>query len=289
MLKPRIIGVLVVKNKIVVQSYGFQRYLPVGIPEIAIEYLDRWGIDEIVVLDIDATVNGITPDFAAVESFSKHCQVPLTIGGGIRNVKNMEEIVRRGADKVVINSAAVENPDLINDGAWLFGNQCIVVSIDARRVKEDQYEVFTHSGRKSTGYSPEDFARLAQEKGAGEILLNSIDRDGTQAGYDLNLVKKVADSVTIPVIVCGGVGHPMHFAQGLECGVSAAAAANYFHHTEHSVITTKRYLTEKGLKLRLDTYTDYAGFHFDESGRSGKVDDDALDRLRFEYTPEEVI
>lgn len=289
MLKTRLVGVLIIKNEIVVQSIGFNRFLPVGAPEIAIEHLNRWGIDEIVSLDIDATPMSLKPKYQKIETFSKHCQVPLTVGGGISDIRDLEKIIRLGADKVVINTAAALNPSLITQGAKIFGSQCIMVSIDCRRSKGDKYETFVASGKRPSGWTPSEHARMAEDKGAGEILLTSMDRDGGKNGFDLDLIRQVVGAVSIPVIVCGGVGHPRHFSEAMQYSVSAVAAANFFHYTEHSAITAKRYLEEKGIQLRLDTYADYDGFKFDEDGRLAKVSDATLDQLRFEYTPEEII
>jgi cyclase len=288
-LKTRIIGVLVVKGGTVVQSVRFHRYLPVGAAPISVEYLNRWGIDEIVILDIDATPMSRPPDYEKIQECSRYCQVPLAVGGGIRSVSHIEKLIRSGADKVVINSAAVTNPRLMTEGTKLFGNQCMIASIDAKCVGDREYEVFIHSGKVSTGYSPRDFARIAEQHGAGEILLNSIDRDGSKLGYDLELIRQVVDAVNIPMIVCGGVSHPRHFLEPMDLGVSAVAAANFFHYTEHSVIVAKGFLARGARRLRSDMYTTYEGHDFDENGRASKVSDSILEGLRFEYIPEEVI
>ena len=289
MLKTRIIAVLVVRQGIVVQSIGFARYLPVGVPAIAVEYLNRWGIDEIILVDIDATRRGRGPDHAMIERCAVECHVPLTCGGGIRTLEDIESLVRSGADKVAINAAAVLSPNLISQGAGLFGNQCIVVSIDARKIDDRRYEAFIHSGTQSTGKSPIDIAKMAEQMGAGEILLNSIDRDGSGRGYDPELIGQVMKAVKIPVIACGGVGHPGHLLEGMKLGVHAVAAANFFHYSEHSVITAKRVLQAAGMPVRLDSHADYAGADFDESGRIRKRPDEVLEKQRFEYIPEEVI
>lgn len=289
MLKTRLVGVLVVKNGIVVQSINFRRYLPVGIPSIAVEYLNNWGIDEILLLDIDATHELRRPRYDRITECSRYCHVPFAVGGGITDVLDIERLIHSGADKVVINAAAIENPSLITQGAKLFGNQCIVVSIDARRLENGRYKVFTHSGKQLTGYSLVDFAKIAEEQGAGEILLTSIDRDGSKLGYDLEMLKQVIDSVNIPVIICGGVGHPRHFYEAMDLNVSAVAAANFFHYTEHSAIVAKNFVKSAGFDIRLGTYTTYQDFGFDVDGRVTKVNDLILEKLRFEYIPEEAI
>lgn len=289
MLQKRLVGALIVKGGIVVQSVNFARYLPVGSPVIAIDYLNRWGIDEITLLDIDATPESRKPDYEKVWLYARHAQVPLSVGGGITEVDDIKKLIQAGADKVVLNSAAVKNPRLLREGAARFGNQSIVVSIDAKRVGKGKYMAFTHSGRLPANRTPAELAKMAESEGAGEIFLNSIDRDGSKAGYDLELIEPVARAVNIPLVVCGGVGHPRHFLDPLRFDVSGVAAANFFHYTEHSVIVAKSFLKAAGAPIRLDSYATYAGYSFDDSGRASKLSEDYLERLRFENIPEEII
>lgn len=289
MLKTRLIGVLIVKGGIVVQSINFRRYLPVGSPAVAVDYLNRWGIDEIVLLDIDASPESRSPELSKIAEFSKCCQVPLTVGGGIRTVEDIEKTIHAGADKIVINSAAVDTPDLISEGAELFGAQCIMVSIDAGLTGNGEYRAFTDSGRCDTGRSPVDLAEEAEKRGAGEILINSIDRDGSKTGYDLELLGQVCNAVDIPVIACGGVGHPEHFREAAGLNLSGLAAANFFHFTEHSAVVAKSFLKSAREQVRLDTYAKYENCTFDMNGRADKRSDEYLDKLRFEYIPEEII
>lgn len=288
-LKQRVVGVIVVRAGWAVQSIGFRRFLPVGRPEIAVEYLNRWGIDEIILLDIDATLAGRKPDFEAVGRYARFGQVPLTVGGGISEVADIERLIRAGADKVALNWAARSHPELIAAGAERFGNQCLVVSLDAREVAPGRHEVFARGGREPTGLTPAEAARRACAAGAGEILINSIDHDGSGKGYDLELVRSVLEVVDVPVVACGGVGEPRHLLAGLQLGVSGVAAANFFHFTEHSVIVAKRFLLQAGAKVRLDSYADYRGAAFAERGRAARRPDADLDHLRFDYIPEEVI
>ncbi len=282
------IGVLVVKDGVVVQSVNFKRYLPVGKPAVAVEYLNRWGIDEIVLLDVDATVHARTPYSSLIEESAEFCHVPLAFGGGISTVSDIEMIIRAGADKVAINSSFFKNPKLVSEGANVFGSQCILVSIDVRKNTQGDFEAYTHSGTKATGLSAAAAAVLAQDSGAGEILVNSIDRDGAKNGYDLELIRDVTKAVSIPVIACGGVGKPSHFHEAAPLEVSALAAANFFHFTEHSVITAKQFL-KNTVNIRLDTYAQYNDMEFDRLERVAKMSDDSLEKLRFEYIPEEVI
>lgn len=289
MLKTRVIGVVVVRNGIAVQSVGFRRYLPIGSPEIAINYLDRWGIDEIMVLDTTATAEERSPAAERVRSYAQECQVPLTVGGGVRDVEAVTRSIQAGADKVVVNSALVTRPDLVTEVAGLFGTQCIVASIDARREADGRYVAYTHGGTRSTGLAAADLARRAEALGAGELVINSIDRDGAKTGYELDLLRSVAGAVGIPVIACGGAGHPEHFRDAMRCGVSAVAAANFFHFTEHSVIVAKQYLKSTGEAVRVDSYAKYDSFAFDAAGRAAKLPDERLEALRFHYIPEEKI
>ncbi|MBU0758596.1 MAG: imidazole glycerol phosphate synthase cyclase subunit [Nanoarchaeota archaeon] len=290
MLKKRIVGVLIVKEGIVVQSIGFKRYLPVGKPEIAVEYLNKWGIDEIVLLDMDATRENRGPDFAMIKRVSEKCFVPLTVGGGINSLECMKKVIRYGADKISINTAAIKNPQLIKEGSDVLGNQCIVVSMDVKRNGDRRFEVFSDSGTIPTSISALEMAKTAESLGAGEILLNSVNRDGSKTGYELELIKEVASMVSIPVIACGGVGHPKHFLEGFKNSkICAAAAGNYFHFTEHTPIFTKAFLKNYGVDIRLETYATYKDFKFDDDGRILKRSDQYYDKLRFEYIPEEII
>lgn len=289
MLKTRIIGVVVVRGGIAVQSIGFRRYLPIGKPEIAVSYLDRWGVDEIVLLHIDATKNSCCPLDSQVLSYSSECMVPLSVGGGIAQVSDVKRIIQAGADKVVINSALISNSAVITEAATSFGSQSVVVSIDACRQPDGTFVAFTHAGAYSTGLSARKLAQRAEELGAGEIFLNSIDRDGSKQGYDLDLIRSVVDAVNIPVIACGGAGHPKHMVEAMECGVSAVAAANFFHFTEHSVIVNKHFLRSTGVPVRLDSYATYQDFQLDQDGRVAKRSDEMLEALRFRYLPEEKI
>ncbi|WP_204106202.1 MULTISPECIES: imidazole glycerol phosphate synthase cyclase subunit [Spirulina sp. CCY15215] len=290
MLNKRLIACLVIKNGIVVQSINFKQYLPIGRPEIAVEFLNSWGVDEIVLLDIDATPNKRSPNLEMVSRISRYGFVPLAIGGGIKTISDIRALVQAGADKIAINQIAIANPTVITEAARVFGCQCIIVSIDMKRNQDGEYEVFTNSGRKPTGFSPWNWAKQVESLGAGEIFLNSIDRDGCQEGYDLEVIEKVANVVSVPVIVCGGVGHPQHFVEAARIeNVSAVAAANFFHFSEHSIITTKAYLENTNINVRLDSYANYRDCLFDDNGRLAKKTDDYLENLRFEFYPKEVI
>lgn len=287
MLKTRIIGLVLVRRGIAVQSLGFRRYLPLGRPEVAIEYLDRWGIDEIAVLDLDAAERGASPTAEQVRAYARLCQVPLSIGGGIRSVDDVKRIIQAGADKVVVNSALVTHPDLIPSAAEQFGAQCLVASIDARH-EETGFVAFSHGGRRPAG-DVATLARRAQDLGVGEILINSIDRDGARIGYDLDLIRTVVAAVGVPVIAAGGAGHPSHLRDAITAGPAAVALGNLLHYTEHSVIVLKRALELAHQPVRLDSYANYRNTTTDERGRVARLPDATLEELRFHFIPEEKI
>ena len=291
MLKRRIIAVLIIKNGIVVQSIGFERYLPVGKPEIAVEFLNQWGVDEIVILDMDATPKGSALQLELFRRLSAKCFVPLSIGGGIASVEDIQSLIHHGADKVCINHTAVNRPEFIKEAAAVFGSQCIVVAIDVKRREEGSYEIYTKSATEATGLDPVAFARHAERMGAGELLVNCIDRDGCKEGFDVDLMAKIASSVSIPVIALGGAGKPEHFVRLLEhSDVSAAAAANFFHYFEHSVTVTKSYVEKAAPnEIRLDNYFNYKDADHATDNRIAKKSDEVLAEMLFEFHEKEVI
>lgn len=282
MLKKRLIACLVMRGELIVQSIGFKRYLPIGKPAIAVEFMRNWDVDEILLIDMTASREGRPPNLAVVSQVSKTCFVPLTYGGGIRNVDQIRDVVRSGGDKVCLNSAALKNPDLIEAAALRFGNQCIVLSIDVKRRPDGGYAVYDHLQGRALGLDPVDWAKRAEALGAGEILLNSVDRDGSRQGYDVDLVRRLVDAVGLPVIALGGVGKMEHFVEGVREGrASAVAAANIFTHTEHSTIIAKAILKKAGVDIRLATAADYKDFAFDAQGRIVKKADAALENIWF--------
>lgn len=288
MLKKRITATLVVKDGIVVQSIGFKRYLPIGKPSIALEYLSTWGIDEIILLDISATVNSRQPDYEMIRNASAKCFVPLTVGGGISNVEHIKELMHCGSDKVAINHAAIYQPELITAAAEIFGNQCVVVSIDAVKTKAG-YFVYDHKNKTNLDFSPAAMAKRSEELGAGEILINSVNRDGSYTGYDKDLINTVCDSVTVPVIACGGARNANDMLDVLlHTGISAASAGNFFHFTEHSVNTSKANIAKK-MDVRLETFANYKENEFDEELRLIKKADITLQEMLFMRIEKEVI
>ena len=224
----------------------------VGDPvELAVRYNDQ-GADEMVFFDITASAHGRATMIDVIERVAQRCFMPLTVGGGVRTVADMQSMLQAGADKVSINSAALAHPPLIREGAEKFGSQCIVVSIDTKRVSPDRWEVFSHGGRKSTGLETLAWARQAVEFGAGEIVLNSIDADGTKAGFDLTITRQVSEAVGVPVVASGGAGTREHMAEVLlEGKADAVLAASIFHFGELTVGDVKRFLAEKHIPVRL--------------------------------------
>lgn len=290
MLKKRVIGTVVVRGGIAVQSIGFSRFLPLGRPEIAVEFLNAWGADEILLLDIGPDRAARGPDLGMVRRVSRVCLTPLTVGGGISRLEHVRGLIRSGADKVAVNTALLADPSLAPQIAAVFGSQCLVASVDYKARPGKTSRVWADSGRAPTEESPADCARRMESLGAGEILLHDIDADGARQGFDCATVRQVVQAVGVPVIACGGAGGPRHFLEVFTTGGAAAACAgNYFHFTEHSVVLCKTYLRRHGLDVRLDTAADYAEACLGEDGRLRKRDEAVLDALRFAHLPEEVI
>jgi cyclase len=224
----------------------------VGNPvELAIRYNEQ-GADEVVFFDITASAQGRDSMIGVIERAADHCFMPLTVGGGIRSVADMHAMLKAGADKTSINSSALANPELIRLGAEKFGSQCIVVSIDAKKVAPDRWEVFSHGGRKATGFEAVEWARKAVALGAGEVVLNSIDADGTKAGFDLVITRRISEAVGVPVVASGGAGNLEHMAAVLlEGRADAVLAASIFHFGEYTVGDVKQFLAGKGIPVRL--------------------------------------
>lgn len=257
MLIKRVIPCLDVHNGQVTRGVQFGKaeageLRNVGDPvELAKRY-DRQGADEMVFFDITATAHGRKSIIEVIERTADQCFMPLTVGGGIRSVEDMSAMLKAGADKTSINSSALATPDLIRAGAERFGSQCIVVSIDAKRVAPDRWEVFSHGGRKPTGLEALEWAQQAEALGAGEIVLNSIDADGTKAGFDIEITQRVSKSVGIPVVASGGAGKLEHLAEVLKSGkADAVLAASIFHFGEFTVDEVKKYLAAEGIPVRL--------------------------------------
>lgn len=252
MLKTRIMPTLLFKRVGLVKGVGFDSWRRVGTALQSIRVYNLRQVDELVFLDIGATPNGAKPDLREIDELADNCFMPMTVGGGVTTVEDIRSLLAVGADKVAINTAAVETPELIRAGSEAFGAQCIVVSIDFRRRADGRAEVVTHCGNTVTGRDPVAWAREVEKLGAGEILLTSVERDGSMKGYDVDIVRDVSAAVNIPVIASGGCGNYQHMADVLSGSrASAVAAASIFHFTEQTPREAKRYLRDRGFKVRL--------------------------------------
>lgn len=252
MLKTRIIPCLDVADGRVVKGVNFVDLIDAGDPVEAAKAYDAAGADELCFLDIHATHENRGTMFDLVTRTAESCYMPLTVGGGVRTHDDVRALLLAGADKVSFNSAAVANPDVIAEAAARFGSQCIVCAIDAKTVEPGRWEIFTHGGRKPTGIDAVEFARTVAAKGAGEILLTSMDRDGTRDGYNLPLTRAISDAVNIPVIASGGVGNLDHLVEGVtEGGASAVLAASIFHFGHYTIAEAKAHMAAAGLPVRL--------------------------------------
>jgi len=257
MLKVRIIPCLDVKDGRVVKGVNFVDLRDAGDPVEAATAYDAAGADELCFLDITASHEQRGTILDVVRRTAERCFMPLTVGGGVRTAEDIRKLLEAGADKVSINTAAVKNRDFVREAADKFGRQCIVVAVDAKKVSEpgepDRWEIFTHGGRNPTGIDAVDYAREVVELGAGEILLTSMDRDGTRAGFDIALTRAISDAVEVPVIASGGVGMLDHLAEGVtDGGASAVLAASIFHFGDHTIREAKQCMADAGIAVRMD-------------------------------------
>ncbi|MEL7012951.1 MAG: imidazole glycerol phosphate synthase subunit HisF [Pseudomonadota bacterium] len=252
MLKTRIIPCLDVAEGRVVKGVNFINLRDAGDPVDAARAYDAAGADELCFLDIQATHENRGTMFEVVRRTAEACYIPLTVGGGVRTHEDVRDLLLAGADKVSFNSAAVANPDVVCDAAERFGSQCIVVAIDAKTVEPGRWEIFTHGGRRPTGIDAIEFAKTVAVKGAGEILLTSMDRDGTRAGFNLPLTRAIVDAVSVPVIASGGVGTLDHLVDGVrEGGASAVLAASIFHFGDFTIADAKAHMAAAGIPVRI--------------------------------------
>jgi cyclase len=251
MLKNRIISCLDVANGRVVKGVNFENLVDAGDPVAQAKFYSEAGADELCLLDITASHENRATIYDVVREVAKVCFIPFTVGGGVREVEDIRKLLLCGADKVSINSAAVYNPELVREAAQRFGKQCVVVAIDAKKNSQGTFDVFVKGGRENTGIDATQWAKKMQEFGAGEILLTSMDKDGTKSGYDLELVLAISSNLKIPVIASGGVGNLEHLAQGIKAGASAVLAASIFHFKTYSVGEAKEYLAKNNIAVRL--------------------------------------
>lgn len=247
MVRKRLITVLTINNGVLFRTRNF-------VPDYryTLSFVDAWSVDEVVLLDITRQGEGERENFLeVVRLFARDCFVPLTVGGGVRTIDDFRLLLRAGADKVAINSEAMERPEFISESAQMFGSQSVVVSIDAKKMTDEEYVVFTRFGTHDSGIDPVLWARESQERGAGEILIQAIHKDGTLEGYDNDLNRKVSDSVDIPVLICSGAGAWSHFVEGFEKGLaSGVCTTNIYHFTESAIKSAKQYMQRSGLAVR---------------------------------------
>jgi cyclase len=252
MLKVRIMPTLLFKDLGLVKGVGFHSWRRIGSAMQAVKVYNMREVDELIFLDIAATLDGRRPDFATVDELADECFMPLTVGGGVRSLEDVRRLLQVGADKVAVNTAALLDPQLVREASRRFGSQCVVVSIDAKRREGGGHEVCSHAGTRPAGVDPLSWAREVERLGAGEILLTSIDRDGTMEGYDLELTRRVSEAVSLPVIASGGAGEYEHMHRVLtEGGASAVAAASIFQFTPRTPLEAKSYLSGCGVAVRV--------------------------------------
>jgi cyclase len=263
MLKVRLIPTIILKGEMLVQSVNFNKFLPIGKVDAAIEFFTNWDVDEIAIIDIDATREKRGPNLKIIERAAKNCFVPLTIGGGISTLENVKSLLNAGADKVCVNTAAFEKPDFITDISNIYGSQFVTVSVDSKKVNGVD-KAFVRNAQIDTGYTVVDFVKHVAKLGAGEIMLHSIDNDGTKKGYDIELLKQVRKVVDLPIIASGGVGSFKHLADAVNlAGVNAVAAGNIFQYTELSTIAAKSFMKKNGVNIRIDSDVTYEYYRFD--------------------------
>jgi cyclase len=252
MLKKRIIPCLDVKDGRVVKGINFVNLKDAGDPVEQAQIYDKGGADEICFLDITASSENRKILLDKVSETAKSCFVPLTVGGGVSSIDDIKNLLLAGADKVSINTAAVKNHNFIKESSIRFGSQCIVIAIDVKKVSDNKWEVFTHGGKNPTGIDIIKYAKIVENNGAGEILLTSMDRDGTKMGYDIELTRTISGLVSIPVIASGGVGNLDHLYDGFKLGLaSAVLAASIFHYGNYTILEAKKHLSDKNIAIRL--------------------------------------
>jgi len=252
MIKTRIIPCLLLKNGRCVKGINFKNHRDVGHPVTNARIYEAQGADELIFLDIEANKKNRQILIGIIQAVAKECFMPFAVGGGIRSLGDIQRLLRAGADKVAINSFAVQNTKFISRAAKKFGNQCIVASIDYKKNKKGKNEVFIYNGTIATGLEPKEWAKKAAEMGAGEILLTNIDKEGTRSGYDFEMIKAVADSLDIPVIASGGAGNLEDLKKAIDSGAFAVSLASILHFTDQNVIKARNYLITQGINVRID-------------------------------------
>ena len=253
MLRSRIIPVLLIKGSSLVKTIKFKKYSYIGDPCNTVRIFNELEVDELIICDIRASLNKMVPDFELLSDIASECFMPLAYGGGIKTIEQAKKIFDLGYEKIILNSSIFQNPKILTEFADTYGSQAIICSIDVKKNFFGKRSVFSHSGTVNTNFTPLDWAKKVEKLGAGEILLTSMDRDGTKKGFDLELTKKISSSVEIPVIASGGIGKIDHFVDGVvKGGASALLAASVFHFGEFGISEVKKHLISKGINVRMD-------------------------------------
>jgi len=273
----RIVGKILIDRNLAIQSKGFSTYLPLGKPEILAEFLDQWQVDEVLLIDRTASIRGEVIDADIISTVVEVCRSPLTVGGGIASVEQAEVLVNKGADRIAINSELHTKPNLVTQLSDMLGRQAVVVSLDFV-MQGQQALVFDHKTKTTGQYQLLDACKLAEDKGAGELFIHSVDRDGLGTGYELDVYQKVVSSVAIPVIASGGYGKPSHVQDVITTGVNAIAIGNGLNYVEHSIALIKAYLNSASIRK---SDMGYLAEQVSEEGRLIKQQDDYLDGLKF--------
>ncbi len=287
MNKKRLIGKIILHEGISVQSVQYKNYLPLGSPKISAEYLDKWGIDEIIILDIDATKKRNKPNFKLIREISKIIRTPLTVGGGIRSIDDVYSLIRSGADKVSINSSFLKNPKIIKKASRYFGNQSIIVSIDLYRKGHKNYKIY-NKNLEEVDIPLFDAIKIAEDCGAGELMIGSVLNDGMKCGYDKELYAEIRNKVNIPIIMSGGIGKIEHIIKAADLDIEALAIGNMLNFTEMSVIFIKEILKRKNLNFRYDTFANFEKNPFDRSNqRITNHAEQVLEKMKFTKIIEE--
>ncbi len=294
MLKKRIIAVLTIKDDIVVQSIGFNKYWPIGKPEIAVEFLNQWGIDEIAFNDISATLQGKKTNIELLKRVSKKCFVPLSVGGGIKTLEDAHNIIQNGGDKLIVNNLLLTSPKTVIEVAKEFGNQCVIgsidIKIDTQNHNQVKYRPYNYLDKTFLDIDLIDWAKKVVDLGVGELLINSVDKDGSYQGFEIEPLQQLEKAINIPIIALGGAKNAQNFIELFQkTNIDAAAAGNFFHFTEHSVNIAKMQINQAKNCVRLETHANYQENNLDKNGRLNKKEDSILEHLLFVKIEKEII
>jgi len=280
MKKIRIIGIVNILNGIVVQSINFKKYLPVGNPSIYIDFLNQWGVDEIAIVDIKGSNKKSCEIKNELSKYINRCFVPISAGGGIRNLEDVKKLLGNGADKVIFNTIAYENFNLLNRAANIYGSQAVILSVDIK-IENNKIQIYSNSASKKQKIKINDLIKKAHNEGVGEIFINSINKDGSMEGYEHKIIEKINNLTNLPITIVGGMGKPSHIADILKYNVSGIGIGNYFNYIERSVVYTKKYLLKNHLKGIRKTFYTYTNENFDEFERVSKKSDKNLEKGYF--------